>query len=84
MNKQQESNFIVELEEYVRKGIPIRLDGVLSTPLQILETCFRNGNYFYMRDYIGDEKGIVRELHFDRVSLVSLYDEEIKKISNYI
>lgn len=58
----------MELEGYVRKGIPIFLDGVVSTPGEILEACFCEDKYYYMRDYISDEKGSVLELRFDKIS----------------
>lgn len=58
--------FLIELEQYVTKGVPLVLEGHVSTPIQIFDA-LRECNS-YMSDYIGDEQGILREIRFDKIN----------------
>lgn len=58
--------FLIELETYVKKGVPLLLEGKVSTPVQIFDALRESNDY--MSDYIGDEQGILREIRFDKVS----------------
>lgn len=58
--------FLIELEEYVTKGVPLVLEGHISTPIQIFDA-FRESND-YMSDYVGDEQGVLREIRFDKIN----------------
>lgn len=56
-----------ELETYEKQGVELRLDGQPGTPKTISRACriAEEGNY--MRDYIYNEAGDVKELSFDFV-----------------
>lgn len=58
--------FLIELQEYVTKGVPLVLEGYASTPIQIFDALRECNDY--MSDYIGDEQGILREIRFDKVN----------------
>ncbi len=58
-----------ELEEAEQEGVPLLLDGEPSSPLQIAKACMIREESCYMRDYLGDERGNVREIRFDKVIL---------------
>jgi hypothetical protein len=58
--------FLIELEEYVTKGVPLVLEGHASTPIQIFDALRECNDY--MSDYIGDEKGGIKEIRFDKVN----------------
>lgn len=70
MNILEEHYFIIELELFMKSGILILLDGKISTPDQVLRACICEAAVHYMRDYISDDKGKIRELHFNKVSMV--------------
>lgn len=60
--------YLIELEEYVTKGIPLVLEGHISTPIQIYEALRECNDY--MSDYVGDEKGELKEIRFDKVNSI--------------
>ena len=53
-----------ELEEYENSGISMRLDDYPASPMQIVTAHMVKEDSSYMRDYVWDEKGHVRELTF--------------------
>lgn len=62
-----ESNFkelYAELEEYENSGVRMRLNNYLASPMQIVTAHMVREDSSYMRDYVWDEKGHVRELTF--------------------
>ena len=56
-----------ELLEYERYGIPIKIDGKPASPLQITTAHMIQEDSVYMRDYILNEEGHVKELCFDKI-----------------
>jgi hypothetical protein len=58
--------FLIELKEYVTKGVPLVLEGHICTPIQIFEALRECNNY--MSDYVGDEEGKVKEIRFDKIN----------------
>ncbi len=58
--------YLIELEEYVTKGVPLVLEGHISTPTQIYDALRECNDY--MSDYVGDEEGIIKEIRFDKVN----------------
>ena len=56
-----------ELENYEHSGINMRLNNYPASPLQIVNAHMVRENPTYMRDYVWDEKGQVRELTFYNV-----------------
>ena len=53
-----------ELEEYENSGISMRLNDCPASPMQIVTAHMVREDSTYMRDYVWDEKGHVRELTF--------------------
>ena len=69
MNTEEQINFLVELQNYADRGVTFRLRNKPATPEEIVEAFVvedRRGGY--MRDYIWDDDGEVRELRFDKVT----------------
>lgn len=63
----REDNFqalYAELEEYENLGVRMRLNNYLASPMQIVTAHMVREDSAYMRDYVWDEKGHVRELTF--------------------
>lgn len=58
--------YLIELEEYVTKGVPLVLEGQISTPTQIFDALRECNDY--MSDYVGDEEGVIKEIRFDKVN----------------
>ena len=67
MNEYQLAELIVELEVYRHKGAVICLSGHKSTPFEVAKAIQVNEEGCYMRDYITDKEGTVKEIHFDKV-----------------
>ena len=53
-----------ELENYESSGIHMRLNNIPASPMQIVNAHMVRENTNYMRDYVWDEKGKVREVTF--------------------
>lgn len=65
--KQTRSALRRELHGYYRQGVSLCLDGEPSTPDQIVRACRVEEEGSYMRDYVSDEKGTIRQIRFDFV-----------------
>lgn len=60
--------YLIELEQYETKGVPLVLEGKISTPTQIYDALRECNDY--MSDYVGDDKGGIKEIRFDKVSSI--------------
>lgn len=56
-----------ELQKYEKEGIRLLLDGHPSSPEEIARVCTLRESGSYMRDYIRDDKDVIREIGFDCV-----------------
>lgn len=56
-----------ELEEYENSGISIRLNNDPASPMQIVTAHMIMEESNYMRDYVLDDKGYVKELTFHNI-----------------
>lgn len=56
-----------ELEGYERNGICMLLNGHPASPQQIVTAHMLGENVSYMRDYVLDEEGCIRELCFNQL-----------------
>ena len=69
MNENGKDSYIAGLKRYRERGIPIVIDGEVSTEPdwnRIFEA--REDNSFYMADFVSDDKtGRLTEIRFDRV-----------------
>lgn len=57
-----------ELTEYEKSGIRMHMDGKLASPLQIVSAHMIRETNNYMRDYVMDENGKLKELDFYEVA----------------
>jgi hypothetical protein len=66
-NGLEKQKLLIELENIQNRGIAIFLDGIPSSPLTVTDAlCVKDSSNF-MRDYVTDEKGVLRELRFDEI-----------------
>ena len=56
-----------ELTEYEKSGIRMHMDGRLASPMQIVSAHLIRETNHYMRDYVMDENGKLKELDFYEV-----------------
>lgn len=75
------AGFVLELQEYVRDGVTIWMDGKNCSPVKAAQECLLREEACYMRDYICDERNRVVQIRFDRVDplpkdCLSLYKEK--------
>lgn len=64
MREEKYQALYTELEEYENSGVRMRLNNYLASPMQIVTAHMVKEDSAYMRDYVWDEKGHVRELTF--------------------
>ena len=64
MDETEYTELYMELEKYEKRGIDMLLDGYQASPLQIVSAHMVREESNYMRDYILDEQGMIRELDF--------------------
>ena len=57
-----------ELTEYEKSGVRMHMDGRLASPLQIVSAHMIRETNNYMRDYVMDENGKLKELDFYEVA----------------
>ena len=65
--KQVYQALYAELEKYENAGVRMRLDNSPASPMQIVSAHMIKEETSYMRDYVLDDKGCVRELAFHQV-----------------
>lgn len=65
-NKNMNSLF-KELTDYEKEGIYLSIEDVPASPMQIVEAHMMREDAVYMRDYVLDEKGDIKELCFHNV-----------------
>lgn len=58
----------VRLENIVQSGVSLYLDGKEASPKEIAELYTVRENMTYMPDYVTDEKGVLTEVRYDRIS----------------
>lgn len=64
------AEFILELREYVRKGVTLWLGDESCGPIEAAQECLLREEACYMRDYIRDESDRITQIRFDRVELL--------------
>lgn len=58
-----------ELNQYEKKGVYMAMEGMPASPTQIVKAHMVKEDSVYMRDYILNEKGDLKELYFYHVKL---------------
>ena len=61
------SVLFTELTNYDRSGVRMQMNGFPASPLQIVSAHMVREESNYMRDYILDEQGMIRELDFNSI-----------------
>ena len=56
-----------ELEKFEHSGVSMRLNNYPASPMQIVTAHMVREDQSYMRDYVWDEKGHVKELSFHNI-----------------
>lgn len=56
------------LEQWEKAGTKLYLNGVPSTTEYIVNNCV-NEDTVYMPDYVADERGRIKEIRYDRISI---------------
>ena len=64
MKVESYKEFFAELEKYENEGVRMKLDDIPASPMQIVTAHMVKEESSYMRDYVWDEKGHIRELTF--------------------
>ena len=67
MKQERYQEFYAELEKYENSGICMKLDDYPASPMQIVTAHMMEEESAYMRDYVWDEGGHVRELAFHNI-----------------
>ena len=66
--RERYKDLYAELEKYENRGVSIRLNNQPASPMQIVTAHLVKEENAYMRDYVGDDKGDVKELGFHSIS----------------
>ena len=56
-----------ELSDYEKKGVDISLNGLSASPMQVVKAHMLREDVAYMRDYVMDDEGNIREVCFTDV-----------------
>ena len=65
--KKDVQNLFTELNGYEKKGVDITLNGLAASPMQVVQAHILRENVIYMRDYVMNENGDIKELCFTDV-----------------
>ena len=57
-----------ELSDYEKYGVRMTMDGVSASPMQITAAHMMKEEGTYMRDYLTDEDGRIKEIRFLKVN----------------
>ena len=67
MSTEKYKNLFMELEMYESSGVSMQLNNYPASPMQIVTAHMVKEDQAYMRDYIWDEQGHVKELLFHNI-----------------
>ena len=67
MSEKSYKNLYAELEKYEQSGVSMKLNNNPASPMQIVTAHMVKEDQAYMRDYVWDEKGQVKELTFHNI-----------------
>lgn len=60
-------SLFTELSDYERKGVSMQINGLPASPMQIVQAHIMREESSYMRDYVLNDKGDLKELGFNDV-----------------
>ena len=67
--KKDVQNLFTELNGYEKKGVDITLNGLAASPMQVVQAHILRENVIYMRDYVMNGKGDIKELCFTDIEI---------------
>ena len=67
MTTEKYKKFFAELEMYEQSGVSMKIDDYPASPMQIVTAHMVKEDQVYMRDYVWDEKGHMKELSFHNI-----------------
>ena len=67
MTTEKFKRFFAELEMYEQSGVSMRINNYPASPMQIVTAHMVKEDQAYMRDYVWDEKGHMKELSFHNI-----------------
>ena len=67
-DKESYRSLYSDVKQYEKRGIDILMDGYQVSPMQIVTSRRVKDEKAYMRDYVWDDKGDVKELGFHSIS----------------
>ena len=67
MKNENYKQLYAELEKYEHSGVCMRLNNYPASPMQIVTAHMVREESAYMRDYVWDDKGHVREVTFHNI-----------------
>ena len=67
MKNETYKQLYTELEQYEHSGVSMRLNNYPASPMQIVNAHMVREESAYMRDYVWDDKGHVREVTFHNI-----------------
>ncbi|MCF2683747.1 hypothetical protein [Faecalicatena contorta] len=56
-----------ELTGYEKKNVELKINGAPASPMQIVQAHLMREHNEYMREYVLDEEGDIKELRFQRI-----------------
>ncbi len=56
-----------ELKDYEKRGVNMSINGLPASPMQIVQAHIVKEDSAYMRDYVLNEKGDIKELAFNDI-----------------
>lgn len=62
--EQRFQKLFTELTGYEKKGVYMLMDGIPASPMQIVQAHIMRENAVYMRDYVLNDSGDIKELCF--------------------
>lgn len=67
MEDRKYQNLYLELSEFEHGGVHMSLGDYQASPMQIVNAHMVKEDKSYMRDYVWDEKGYIREVTFHNI-----------------
>ena len=67
MDEKTYKTLFVELELYEQSGVRMMLENHPASPMQIVSAQMVKEDSIYMRDYVWDDKGHIKELVFHNI-----------------
>lgn len=67
MTTEKYRELFAELEKYEQSGVSMKINDYPASPMQIVTAHMVKEDQAYMRDYVWDEEGHMKELSFHKI-----------------